>query len=306
MNEAATRGVLGHLGLGVKILDAKAAAAKNGAPDVAKTETFSDQIFYVRLGKLGHDTAKALDAVLSPVPCEKLNGIILDLRFVGGSDFADAADVAGRFLVKGTALFTLKGAKREARSFGTSHEKACTVTPLIVLVNRETVGSAEALAAAFENQQRAVLIGNTTAGEAVERVELPLVGVGKLSLAVAETVLPGNKKIFPHGLVPDVPVKLDLALERKLLLGPNAQNNLRASLEPKVSKHRLNEAELVRTLGADEDKPKEKTPSAAPKQAAPPPAEKETRNENVKVEQPADVALSRALDILKGLSILRR
>ncbi|MCX6900662.1 MAG: S41 family peptidase [Verrucomicrobia bacterium] len=304
LNEAAARGVLGHLGLGAKILDAKSGAAKNGVPDIAKTETFGDEIFYVRLGKLGHDTAKALDAALSVVPCEKLNGIILDLRFVAGSDFTDAAAMAGRFLAKGTLLFTLKGAKRPTSTFSATHEKPCTATPLIVLVNHETAGSAEALAAVFDNQQRGATIGNTTAGEAVERTELPLVGGKKLALAVAEVVLPGGKKIFPQGLEPDVAVKVELAVERKLLLGANAQKNLRASLEPTVVKHRINEAELVRSLDTGDGKSEGKKP-AEPKKGEPAPV-KETRNENAKVEQPADIALSRALDILKGLRILRR
>ncbi|MBI5821971.1 MAG: hypothetical protein HZA88_23605 [Verrucomicrobia bacterium] len=305
LNEAATRGVLNHLGLGVKMIDPKAAAAKNGTPDIAKTEMLGDEIFYVRLGKLDHGAAKALDAALSPMSCEKLNGIILDLRFVAGNDFTDAADVAGRFLAKGTPLFVLKGAKRAPRSFTATYEKPCIATPLIVLVNHETVGSAEALAAVFDNQQRGATIGNTTAGEAVERVELPLVGGRKLALAVAEVVLPDGRKLFSLGLEPDVPVKMDLAVERKLLLGPNAQKNLRASLEPKVVKHRINEAELVRSLDTGNGKPVEKKQTAEPKKSEPP-AEKETRNENAKVEQPGDVALSRALDILKGLRILRR
>jgi Peptidase family S41 len=296
LDEAAARGMIGCLGIGARVLDAKSAARKNGTPDIAKTEMLADKIFYIRLGVLGHGTAKALDAALAPVPCGTLNGIILDLRFVRGGDFADAADIAGRLLPKGVQLFTLTGAKRAARNFSTSFDTGCTVTPLIVLINRETAGSAEAVAAAFENQQRAVLIGGTTAGEAVERVELPLKGGGKLGLAVAEIVMPGGKKIFQRGLEPDVPVKADLALERKLLMGPDAQKNLRESLEPKVTKHRINEAELVRTLGPGGNKP----------EAKPVPEDKDTRNENVKVEQPPDVALSRALDILKGLRILRR
>jgi hypothetical protein len=304
LSEAATRGVLSHLGLGVKLLDAKPAAATNGAPDIAKTDMLGEAILYVRLGKLGHGTAKALDAALSRTPCEKLNGVILDLRFVSGNDFADAADVAGRFVAKGSALFTLKGARRAARSFSASHEKPCLATPLIVLVNRETMGSAEVLAAVFDSQERAATIGNTTAGDAVERTELTLAGGTKLAVAVAEVVMPDGRKIFPRGLEPDVPVRMELALERKLLLAPDAQKNLRASLEPKVVKHRINEAELVRSLDNGNGKPAGKKP-AEPKPAEPP-VERETRNENAKVEQPADVALSRALDILKGLRILRQ
>jgi hypothetical protein len=105
---------------------------------------------------------------------------------------------------------------------------------------------------------------------------------------------------------------MDPDLQRKLLLGPDAQKDLRASLEPKISKHRINEAELVRTLESDEKtaarngKSPVPAPAAKPEPAPAPEEDKETRNANVKVEQPADVVLTRALDILKGLRVLRR
>ena len=316
LNEAAVRGILDHLGHGAKIIEPlKPGEVKETPADMAKSDMIGEQIHYIRFGKLGHFTAGVLDSVMAKVPCDKTNGIILDLRFVQGDDFADAAAVAGRFLPKGAPLFMLKGAgKKEPRRFGASSEKVCTLTPLIVLVNAGTAGSAEALAAALRDQQRAVILGSVTAGDAAERVELPLVGGKKLALAVRQVVLPDGSRIFPSGVIPDVPVKMDADLQRKLLLGPDAQKNLRASLEPKVTKHRMNEAELVRALEPDEKTAARNgkngaTPAPAAKpqpEPAPPAEDKETRNENAKVEEPADVVLTRALDILKGLRVLRR
>lgn len=301
LNEAAAHGILDHLGNGAKIVDPKA-TNKVAVADVAKTELLADSIHYVRLGKLGRDTAKSLDKAMANIPCDKTNGVILDLRFVRGDDFNDAAEVAGRFLPKGTPLFVLKsGQGGESRRFATSHEKGCTVTPLMVLVNSETAGSAEALVAGLRDQQRVVVLGSATAGEAVERTAVPLAGGRHLLLAVAQVVLPDGTRIFPSGVVPDVPVKTGLELERKLLLGPEAQKNLRASLEPRITKRRLNEAELVRALESNDDKP-----AAPPEKPAGPEGDRETRNENTKVEQPADVTLTRALDILKGIRVLRR
>lgn len=311
LNEAAVRGILDHLGHGAKIIEPpKPGEAKESPPDMAKSDVIGEQIHYIRFGKLGRFTADVLDSVMAKVPCDKTNGLILDLRFVKGDDFADAAAVAGRFLPKGAPLFMLKGvAKEEPRRFGASFDKPCTVTPLIVLVNAETSGSTEALAAALRDQQRAAVIGSVTAGEAAERVELPLVGGKKLALAVRQAVLPDGSRFFPSGVIPDVPVKMDLDLQRKLLLGPDAQKDLRASLEPKVSKRRINEAELVRAHESDEKTAarngKNGAPAAKP-EPEPPAGDKETRNENVKVEQPPDLMLTRALDILKGLRVLRR
>ncbi|MBI5394058.1 MAG: hypothetical protein HZA91_02050 [Verrucomicrobia bacterium] len=314
LNEASVRGILDHLGHGAKIIEPPRAGAVVETPaDMAKSDLIGEKIHYIRFGKLGNFTAGVLDSVMAKVPCDKTYGIVLDLRFVQGSDFADAAAVAGRFLPKGAPLFMLKGAaKDEPRRFGASFDKGCVITPLIVLVNAGTSGSAEALAAALRDQQRAVILGSVTAGEAAERVELPLVGGKKLTLAVKQAVLPDGSRIFPAGVMPDVPVKMDADLQRKLLLGPDAQKDLRASLEPKVTKRRINEAELVRALESDEKTAARNgkngaTPAPAAKpQPEPPAEEKETRNENAKVEEPADVVLTRALDILKGLRTLRR
>lgn len=313
LNEAAVRGILDHLGHGARIVEPpKPDDARESPPDMAKSEVIGEQIHYIRFGKLGRFTAEVLDSVMAKVPCDKTNGIILDLRFVRGDDFADAAAVAGRFLPKGAPLFMLKGAgKQEPRRFSASFDKPCTVTPLIVLVNAGTAGSAEALAAALRDPQRAAVIGSVTAGEAAERVEVPLVGGKTLALAVRQAVLPDGNRIFPSGVMPDVPVKMDADLQRRLLLGPDAQKNLRASLEPRVSRRRINEAELVRALESDEKTAARNGKNGAPAPAAepepePPAGEKETRNENVKVEQPPDVVLTRALDILKGLRVLRR
>ncbi|MCX7825903.1 MAG: S41 family peptidase [Verrucomicrobiae bacterium] len=292
VNAAAVRGVLNHLGAGAKIVEAKP-ARKTITPEIAKTEMLGDDILYIRLGRLSKDTAAALDGEMKARPRDKLHGIILDLRFVGGGDFADAAQVAGRFLAKGAKLFVLAGPTRPPRTFTASFDNPCTDTPLIVVVNRETFGSAEALAATLSHHQRAAVVGNTTAGEACERAELPLSDGRKLALAVSQIVLPDGRKIFPRGVEPDVPVKLDLEKERKLVLGPDAQKNLRASLEPKVSRRRVNEAELVRVFGPDDNK-------------SAPASEEEPHTGNIKVEQPADVVLTRALDILKGLRALRR
>jgi carboxyl-terminal processing protease len=292
VNEASVRGVLNHLGAGAKIVEAKP-AKKMIVPEIAKTEILGDEIFYVRLGRLSKDTAAALDGEMKAHPCDKLHGIILDLRFVRGGDFADAAQVASRFLAKDAKLFTLKGPTQPTREFTASSDKPCTDTPLIVVVNRETFGGAAALAAALNHHQRAVVIGNATAGEACERVEIPLSDGRKLALAVSQIILPDGAKVFPRGVEPDVPVKRDLEKERELVLGPDAQKDLRASLEPKVSKRRINEAELVRVFGPDDKKPS-------------PASEEVARSENVKVEQPADVVLTRALDILKGLRVLKR
>ena len=303
INEAAVNGILEHLGNGAKVIDPAVAASISTQPDIAKKDMLGESIHYIRLGRLAANTAQALDAVLEEVPCEKTNGLILDLRFVRGDNFEHAADVAGRFVAEGAPLFLLKfGNDREPRRFSSRFGKACTRTPLIVLINSETAGSAEALAAALHDQQRAVLVGSVSAGSAVERVSVPLVGGKELALAVAQVVLPGGGKIFPSGLMPDVPVKMELDLQRKLLLEPGAQKNLRASLEPKITKRRLNEAELVRELSPDD---KKSAPAEKPAENKPAESE-EAANQNGKVEQPLDTALVRALDILKGIRVLRQ
>src|SRR5207248_2657914 len=71
-----------------------------------------------------------------------------------------------------------------------------------------TSGSAEAIAAALKAHGQAMLIGQPSAGRAVEYSDFPLSSGKILRIAVAEVIGPNGQSLFPGGVKPDLPVEL--------------------------------------------------------------------------------------------------
>ena len=84
-----------------------------------------------------------------------------------------------------------------------------TEAPLVVLVNGNTAGSAEALAAALRDLDRAAIVGTTTMGKGSVQVTRPLSFGGALRYTAARYVSPNGYAIDGIGVSPDASVAMD-------------------------------------------------------------------------------------------------
>src|SRR5205085_9767822 len=82
---------------------------------------------------------------------------------------------------------------------------------IMVLADGDTAGGAEAVAAALRVYDKALLVGQPSAGRAAEYSDLALPGGKILRVAVAEMVSPENRSLFPEGVKPDLPVEMSAA-----------------------------------------------------------------------------------------------
>jgi carboxyl-terminal processing protease len=79
--------------------------------------------------------------------------------------------------------------------------------PLAVLVDGDTASSAEVVAGALKDNQRAVIVGQPTYGKASIQYVFPLENApGGLRLTVAKFSTPSRVPLSGRGLMPDVPV----------------------------------------------------------------------------------------------------
>jgi hypothetical protein len=218
------------------------------------------------------------------------------LRFAGGDDYAAAAATADCFLNSDQPLLDWGAGPVRA----TPKTNAIT-TPVAILVNSETTGAAEALAAAMREAGVGLILGSPTASRAYLFKDFPLSNGETLRIATARVKLADGAPLA-RGLQPDIAVDSTLADEREYLTdpykvlhppaaNPSETNSDLAADEP--SSHRpTNEAELVRehaTGGSLEDDVTDQSPSTA--QPTPPVIN--------------DATLARALDLLKGLAVIQ-
>jgi len=332
LNQATVDGLINALGHGAVIItpqppstnEAKTAVAEpRPTSALARAEVIDPNIGYIRLNDVTDATPAAFDAQLKQFAGAKVTGYVLDLRFADGTNFAEAAEIAGRFLADGQELFTLKSSETGIQVFHASSAvksnstdgSDLTSAPLMLLVNSQTRGSAEALVGALRAQDRGIVVGSETAGSAAAWQDVKLADGRTLRLATAKIVLPPSTPggqpvdLFPNGITPDVAVKIDTQKEYAVVFAPATNETLTVSLQPRVKKKDLTEAQLVKafhgqSVDGDEASPIRVMEDAAAKTNGDETATDQAHEEEGEIQNVRDVVLQRAVDILKGIRVI--
>ncbi len=300
LDQASVQGLLQQLKS--KVVLVEGAGTNNSTPVAAlgKALVYDDSFVCFQFARVEGDVAAKLLAAYSQLAQSnktKIKGVVLDLRFASGSDYAAAAAVADCFLSSDQPLLDWGKGSIQA----TKKTNAISV-PVAVLVNAQTTGSAEALAAVLRDTSTGLLIGNASAGQASVFSEFPLSNGEKLRIATAQ-VKSANGKVLAEPLKPDIGVDTSLEDEKayfadayKTLHPPgsaksgDSETNSTTVATNRPARRRYNEATLVR----------EQREGAEPDDDLP--AKKPELDRSVVV----DPALARALDLLKGLAVVQR
>ena len=294
LNRAAVQGLIEAFSPKVSMVNGATAQATNVL--VSRTNVFDGQIAYVRVVRVGEGLDKAIRSAWQELSqTNKLDGLVLDLRYAGGDDYAAAAAAADVLVRKEQPLLDWgKGMVRSART------NDAIAVPVTALVNRRTSGSAEALAAVLQQTGTALVLGERTAGAAMVSQEFPLKGGERLHIATTPVHLGDGTVVSNEGLQPEIAVQVSPQdarayyadayqdLSRGGLAAGASTNSAAAN---RVRRVPLNEAELVRER-------KEGINAESDALAA-----HDTTPEKPVVRDPV---LARALDVLKGLAVIRK
>jgi hypothetical protein len=288
LSRAAFEGILARLGRGVVLLsNANAEPAEPAAPFYG--EVLEGHIGYLRLGGLNRANLDALDANLQTFPAKKVDAVVIDFRASAATnDFPLASDFAKRFCPKDKPLFTLrKTTAKQERTFTADRDPAYQGL-IIILADGDTAGAAEAVAGVIRIYDKALIIGQQTAGRAVEYSDLKLPSGKVLRVAVGEVVLPEGHPLFPGGLKPDVPVEMAAVDKREIF-----QTSREKGMTPFVvenSRPHLNEAALISG----------RNPELEAMEAA------QRKNKNPEKSGVHDAVLQRALDAVTSITIFQK
>jgi hypothetical protein len=290
LNRATVEGLAARLPRGVMLLPAKQNMPAEAPSAPFYSEILAGRVAYVRLGSLNAANLQALDKSLGSFAPKNVSAVIVDLRASPATtDFALAAEFPKRFCPKDKTLFTLhKSATHQDRIFSSDRDPAFRGL-VMVLTDGDTVGAAEAIAAALRFYNKALLIGQATAGRAAEYSDLALPSGKVLRVAVAEMISPDGRSLFPEGMKPDLPVEMSVADKRQIF-----QLSAEKGMGPFVyegGRPHMNEAALL--AGTN---PEVEAAEAAQQRRSRTP-EKQSAN---------DPVLQRALDVVTSLEVYQR
>jgi len=295
LNAAAVRGLLSELEGQATLLSDQPADSATGTNRVSSSAIYEKSYAYFRIGQVeeGLDDLlrKELDAIGAT---NKLKGVVLDLRFAEGNNYAAAAKTADLFVHTEQPLVNWGEGALSA-----SPNTTAVSVPCAILINNRTRGAAEALAAALRESRAGLLIGSTTAGQASVFKEFPLPNNHTLRIASTPVKVGQDKLLGTNGVKADIELKVSLDDERAYLKDPylilvdgvpHAPGSEVAPGDDRP-RGRINEAELVRRkregLSVDDDISSDRAPASAELQVI------------------RDPALARAIDLLKGLALIQ-
>src|SRR5438067_2170897 len=289
LSRATVEGLLVRMPRGITLLAGQESVAP-ATPGGFYSELIAGRTGYVRLGALNNANLQALDKALSGFAAKKVNDLIVDLRASSGtSDLSLPTEFAKRFCPKGKPIFSVrKPTGRQDRVFSSDREPEFRGL-LMALADGDTSGAAEAIAAALRFYNKALVIGQPTAGRAAEYSDLPLPSGKGLRLAVAEMVSPEGRSLFPEGVKPDLPVEMSLS-EKQQIFQSSSEKGMGPFIYETGRPPRKEAALLAGT------KPELEAAEAA----------QQRRGHAPEKPPPHDPVLQRALDVVTSLEVYQK
>ena len=199
------------LEIGVRAADAKSRAVtvervRRAEASLTDVEDLPAGMGYMRAAGIFEGAGAEIAAALEKWQAAGAFGAILDLRGADGTAAEEIPAVAARFAPEGQLLYTLSD--RQGRELAAVKAPAAPAAalPLMVLVDEETSGAAELLAAVLGGGVKgAMVIGRETAGDPMIREPRRLSTGRHALLATRQLKTPdGAEYTGTAGVVPDV------------------------------------------------------------------------------------------------------
>lgn len=164
-------------------------------------------IAYIHLLTFNQSTSTSLADALRRAKREigpDLAGVILDLRGNLGGLLDQAVSTADLFLSDGAIVSTRGRHPASGQSNYAGRGQIGENVPLVLLVNGASASASEIVAAALQDNGRAVVIGTTTYGKGTVQTVIPMPNDGELILTWARFFSPSGYPIADLGVMPAV------------------------------------------------------------------------------------------------------
>lgn len=237
-----------------------------------------DNIGYIRITTFNQNTYEGLEAAFKEIDAEvkdkDIMGYVLDLRNNPGGLLTQAIAVSDAFLDKGEIVSTRGRKVRSSKRDNATPGDLAEGLPVVVLINGGSASASEIVAGALQDHRRAVIMGTQSFGKGSVQTVIPLPQHGAaMRLTTARYFTPSGTSIQAQGITPDIIVD-------------------RAKIEEETEDGIIRESDLKGAL---------KNPNKFKKEGKG--GTKKADKDDEEKEERDDYQLTRAIDLLKALSL---
>ena len=184
-------------------------------PMIPYDTIFNKNVGYINLSTFSGTPSKDFKKTFLRLKKEGITSLVIDLRRNGGGRLEEAVEIANFFLPRGKVIVTTKGKTKQAsNTYKTLREPLDLDIPITVLVNGGTASASEILSGAFQDFDRAVIVGSRTFGKGLVQTTRPLPYGGVMKLTTSKYYIPSGRCVqaidYKHrnedgsvGIIPD-------------------------------------------------------------------------------------------------------
>jgi carboxyl-terminal processing protease len=156
-----------------------------------------DDIGYLRVQNFARSTKHELKVKLDELTAAGMKGLILDLRFNPGGLLDAAQGVSELFLPKDDLIVFTKGRLRSQNHsfYSESGGKIYNEVPLVVMINGSSASASEIVAAAIQDHDAGLVVGQTSFGKGSVQTVFRLDEDEALKLTTARYYTPSGRSI---------------------------------------------------------------------------------------------------------------
>ena len=165
-------------------------------PSVEFVHLTPDSVGLIKLTSYIESTTREVKRAFVELKQRGMKQFVLDLRGNGGGLMQQAVDLVGLFMPSGTKVLETKG-KQEwfNETSHTSDAPLDTDIPIAVLVDGGTASAAEITSGAFQDYDRAVIVGKRTYGKGLVQTSLTLPYNSAIKLTTSKYLIPSGRLI---------------------------------------------------------------------------------------------------------------
>ena len=199
---------------------------------VASGQMVTDTIGYIRIANFDERCCQETEALIEELEQQGAKAFIFDVRFNPGGYKSEMVDLLDYLLPEGV-LF--RSENYLGRTWEDTSDASCKDVPMAVLINGNSYSAAEFFAAALEEYDYAVTVGEPTTGKGYFQNTIELSDGSAVNLSVGKYYTPNGVSLAEvGGLVPEVLVEVDTETAAKIygqLLTPEEDPQLQAAIQ---------------------------------------------------------------------------
>ena len=163
-------------------------------PDIEYAGMLDDTTGYILQGGFTDNVSADVRARFLDLKKQGMKRLVLDLRGNGGGLMSEAINIVSLFVPKGSLVVTSKGNTEDSKhEYRTTTEPIDTEIPIIVMIDSGSASSSEIVAGAFQDLDRATIMGKRSYGKGLVQSIRPVVYNGQMKITTAKYYTPSGR-----------------------------------------------------------------------------------------------------------------